>query len=196
MDTKKEYIKRIADKRKLEAERIRRLERGRLKTHYVTTKRPALYEERQDYNGYENVSITGRQAFFQVLKKQFDIDVPISEKDLTLIKNAFYTHSEFVDKEKIKFIIDVSYKNGGLAKMEETVNEFISLLRDTQYYKPLSEFKIWINMKKKAERIAILEKQNMKSMKIAERLNISTAEVKVYAEKAKIMPTLFDDETR
>ena len=177
-------------------EKLNRVELKRLEGQYRIRKKVATQEDRLDYEGEEEVLTIGRQALFELLKKQFQLGKLIPEKDITLIKNTFYTHPEFIDKEKIKFIIDVASKQSGLSKVEEVSNEFFSLLRDTQYYKPLLEFRKWVSMKKTATKINQLMQKGASSTEIAEKLHVSTAEVKVFAEKTQTMPEIFGDQER
>ena len=176
------------------AAKAQRGELGRLDHLYRISKRAAKREEKLDLEGEETVSTKGRQELYEVLKRSFDLGRLISEEDITLIKNAFYTHSEFIDKEKLKFVIDVAYKRGRIAKVDETVNEFLSLLRDTSYYKPVLELKKWLRMKSLSSKIDSMRRSGASSSQISERLHISTAEVKVFSERAKEeMPNPFKD---
>ena len=199
MDTKKSSINTQSiqeETDKMRALRLKRIELKELERRYKITRKAAKAEEKLDFEGEEDVPVTGREAFYQVLKKSHQLDKLIDEKDLALIKNALYTHPEFVDKDKIKFILDVAYKRGGLAKVEDNVNEFLSLFRDTIYLAPLQQFKKWLKVEKTSAKIADYKKRGFNTNQIAEKLNITSAEVKVFSNHSSEMPELFDDKTR
>ena len=97
---------------KAHQEKLRKKAISELEPRYKIYRKKAIQEERMDFAGEEEVSIVGRDALFDILKKLFDLNARISDTDISLIKNAFYTHPEFIAKEKLKFIIDVAYKGG------------------------------------------------------------------------------------
>lgn len=181
---------------KSQKEKQRKIELRKLDAIYKSKRKAASKEENLDFYGEDDVSTKGREDFFQILKEAFRLGKYIPEKDISLIKNAMYTHAEFVDKEKIRFVVEVANKTGGIERLEETVKDFLSLFRDTEYYKSIFELKKWIDSKKLSTKIRQLRKSGLKTEQIAEKIHITSAEVGIFSESVKEMPTLFDDEPR
>lgn len=163
---------------------------------YRIRRKQALYEENRELRGEENVSTKRRQAFFHVLKILYDLGESIPDKDVDIIKNAFYTHPDFIDKDKIRFVVEVANKNDGLDKADEVTSDMLSLLRRTAYYEPLQDFKKWIKREKLSAKIKQLRQKGLNNSQISEKLHITTAEVTVCSDTTKEMPTLFGDEER
>lgn len=140
----------------------------------------AKQEDKEEYDGEEDVSIKGRKAFIIGVLKLHSLGWnKFIEKDIKMITNSFYMHPELADKKIIKFLILNSSKNGGLNSELQMLQELKESLEGTKFYKPLSDYSNWVLKKSYIPKIKAMKEQGLKNSQIGEKLRLTSAEVAV-----------------
>lgn len=167
--------KEMQKKKAMENERKQKI-RGYV-ANYKKYKKMAKKEDRMEIYGEENVSIEGRKKLIPILVKLHALDVDISEQDIQIVLNALDMYPELADATSIKFLISDANKKGGLKAAEKMAIHLTNTLKNTQFYKPLTEYRRWIAKRALLPKIKELKEQGMSNTDIGERLGITSLEV-------------------
>lgn len=149
-------------------------------------RKAARQEDREEYNGEEDVSIKGRQAFFASMLKLHSLGWnEFTENDMQIITDSFYMHPELANKKIIKFVVANSAKKGGWNSALETVQELMDSLGETKFYDGLRNYSYWIKKQASIPKIKALKSQGLTNTQIGERLRMSSAEVAILLDNDK-----------
>ena len=163
---------------------------------YRRVKKLAKNEDKQEIDGEENVSLSGRKEFLNLLTKLFAIGAIIPDSDIEIILNTIYLHQEFANKDSLKLLIFNAVRGKGMDQAEKMVATLISELESTRFNEPLWQYRKWIQRQKLLPQIAQMKEQGLSNTTIGERLGITSAEVMVFFEKAEEKPEFFENESR
>ena len=180
--------------RKIEAEKRKKIQEHEVE--YKILRKRARYEDKLELDGEENVPFKYRKEFTDLLIKLAKIGASISDKDIEIVYNTIYMHTEFIEPKYLKFLIMQANKKGGIVNAERTVTSLMSELRETKYYKPLLEYKTYIKNQRLLSRIKQMKSQGMENALIADNLHISSADVAILLDAPTQKPELLEDEER
>ena len=146
----------------------------------------AKQEDKKEYNGEENVTIKGRQAFIESVLKLHSLGLEgITENDFKMISDSFFMHPELANKEILKLIVSNSIKKKGWNSALETVYELADSLEDTKYYEALIDYGDWIKRKSYLPQIKLLKEQGWNNSQIGKRFRLSSAEIMILLDNDK-----------
>ena len=173
---------------------LERIEGKATGTHVAPFKflrKVARQEDREEYNGEEDVSTKGRKAFIESILKLNSLGWNgYTEKDIGLITDSFYMHPELADKKILKFIVSDSAKKGGWNAALETVQELKDILGETKFADGLRSYSDWIRKQASIPKIKAMKLQGFTNTKIGEKLGMSSAEVMILLEKDRKSETI------
>ena len=152
---------------------------------YKKYKKVAKKEEKLELDGEENISTEGRKKFIEILIKLHNLNTEISEKDIQIVFNTIYMYPKIANKECIKFLISAANRKGGVESAKKMTIELMDALRDTTFYKPLTEYSSWLRKQALLPRIQELKNKGMDNTNIGEKLAMSSAEVSIILKNGK-----------
>ena len=149
-------------------------------------RKAARQEDRDEYNGEEDVSTKGRKAFIESVLKLHSLGWNgFAENDMKIITDSFYMHPELADKRIIKLVVANSAKKSGWNSAIETVQELMSSLEETKFYEELRQYSDWIKKQASIPKIKVMKSQGFTNTQIAERLRMSSAEVAILLDNGE-----------
>ena len=159
---------------------------------YKNFRRKAILEDKKEIDGKKNVSLEGRKEFSKVLIKMYKLDLKVSEEDIELVLNAIYLHSDFADKEILKFLILDANKKGGLKAAKERVSELCELLKkSSKYFNQILEYKEEVKKIELEIKIKKLKAEHKTLNEISQILKISPIDIVNISSRKK--SDLFED---
>ena len=180
--------------RKLEKEKRQRIQY--YAEEYKKTRKLARNEDKLEFEGEENVPVSGRKKFLELLTRLYTIGAIIPDKDIEIILNTIYLHHEFANKDSLKLLIFNAVRGKGIEEAEKMVSTLVGELGSTRFSEPLWQYKKWLQRQKLVPKIAAMKEQGLSNTAIGEQLGITSAEVMVFYEKAGEKPEFFENESR
>lgn len=182
LNEKLQYEKKVEN----ELEKIRNLEYidknilGENIKPFKHIKEFAKKEDNAEYNGEENISTKGREAFIESMLKLKSLGWnKYTEKDIEIITNSFFIYPELANKDIIKFVILDASEKGGLDSALDALNELMDSLGNTKFYKGLMGYNDWLRKMALIPKIREMKSQGLNNTQIGEKLRITSAEVAV-----------------
>ena len=137
----------------------------------------AKREDKQEYNGEENVPTTAREQFMQLLVEMSQTGITFPESDMNLVMDTLYMYPKLANAGNIKFLITNASKLGGAEAAHKMIIELMRSLKDTRFHEPLVNYRVWMKKKILLPRMQEMKSQGMDSTAIGEKLGISSTEV-------------------
>ena len=172
---KKEMKKAEEIAKAMENERKRKI-RGYAED-YKKYRKMAKKEDKMEFYGEEDVSTEGRKNFIPILVKLHKLDADIPDNDIQIVLNAFEIYPEMADAASIKFLISDANKRGGIKAAEKMAIYLGNTLKNTQFHKPLIEYRRWIAKRALLPKIKEFKEQGMSNTDIGEKLGITSLDV-------------------
>lgn len=175
-----------SERRKQEEEERIRIEKERIEKEIkekLKIRNSAQKEENTELSSSKikttNVSTEKRRTFLQVLSNLYKLHKKISNKDIEIALSAICMHPELANADNIKMLITVANKNGGIQSAERVTIELAASLRETEFYRPLAEYRRWIKMRNLLPEIKAMKNKGMSNSNISEKIGISSTEVSI-----------------
>lgn len=198
-EIEKEKEQRRQEKREKEENerRQKQQERKRKKQEKIYARHRKLAQKEQDLEleGEEEGNIEKRENFIATLNETYPLKGNLSDQDTELVLTIMHMHPELGNKESIRILIAEANKREGLKSAQKVIHEMIEALQDTEFHKPLVEYREWINRKILYSKIKAMKEQKMDHTAIGRKLGITSAEVSIIFHHTT-PPDFFDFEGR
>ena len=182
------------ERRLKEYKRIRRQMLQPYRDQYQKLKRLARREVSDELDTAITGSTKYRTQFFDVLYHLFQLEEIISDEDIDILKNTMYGHPQFIVAQNIKLMIINAGRKNGFQGAETMVSTLMDIVSKPATLEALSEYRTWLRQQIRSLEIKKLQEQGLSKEQISEKLNITTAEVIVFGDRAKDSKEVFKNE--
>ena len=185
---------------KEEEQRLKEFKRTRRKMlqpyldQNIKLKRSARREVSDELNTAVIGSTKYRTQFFEVLLHLFQLEEIISDEDIEILKNTMYSHPQFIKSKNIKMMIINEGRKKGFQGAEKMVSTLMDVATKPEVLEALSDYRTWLRQQIRSSEIKKLQEQGFSKEQISRKLNITTAEVIVFGDKAKDSKDVFKKE--
>lgn len=146
----------------------------------------AKKEDEQEIDGSAVVSTVGRENYLEVLVEADTLGYELTKQDIDLVFNTITLYPEMSNTKRLKILIMNTMKLNGIRETEKMINALIQDLAKTPYIDSLKMYKSWIKGIEMRPIIKKFKEQGFNNEQIAEKMRISTYEIKQIVEDTVI----------
>jgi len=190
---RKEFERTIKEEEQ-RAKELKRIQRQRLQPYrdqYQKLKRLARREVSDELNTAIIEPTKYRTQFFEVLFQLFQLEEILPDEDIEILKNTMYSHPQFIIAKNLKLMIINEGRKKGFQGAEKMVTALMEIVSKTEILDALSDYKTWLRQQIRSSEIKRLQEQGLSKEQISQKLNITTAEVMVFGDRAKDSKEVF-----
>lgn len=143
-----------------------------------TARKLAKKEDKKEIDGEIGVAIVDREKYLEVLIEADSLEYKPKKEDIELVLNTITLYPNMANKRILKLLITNTMRLFGVNETKKLINGMARDLAETPYRDGLISYRSWIKGIEILPTIERLKEQGLSNEQIAQRIGISTYEIK------------------